>query len=472
MPKPALRTRRLSTELLLQRAADGRLHSLSLLQAYRLDAATSDAPASSWIQVALVGEFVSPVYGEFSITKKDLRSMFDNFVSGVHPVPPTKLCMDYDHLSERPDAPGDGKAAGWFSELELRANNRELWARIEWTDDGAAAIAKKEYQFVSPSFHPDFTTPAGDASGCTLLAAAITNRPFLQGMDPLSLSATFGGIATPKTAARALTDFSFDDTRARIVDALEERLGNPDYQPWWYLVDVYDTYLVYRRDGTAWRLEYAMSEAGDVSFTGDAVEVIGQWTPLALSARSGGIMSGKVLKLKDAQGKEVEIHEDVIEALPVIKELRAKVPTGEVVSLADHQKVVADVVTLTGTVKSLSDAAKSRDAEDSVRILMEAGKVLPAQKATYIELALSDQAMFKKLTADLPVVSPVKPPRETGSGEGGQAAGGDVMAEVDREAKALCATDAKLTLADATTRVLSANRGLYDRYTRETAVKV
>lgn len=476
-------------ELLLSVAADGRITATSILQRYRLDAGAADAPSSSWIQVAVVGDFVSPLYGEFSITKKDLRSMLDNFDSGVHPVPPTKLCMDYDHLSERPDAPGDGKAAGWFEELELRANGKELWARIEWTADGAEAIRKKEYQFVSPSYHPAFTTPANVEAGCTLLAAAITNRPFLQGMDPLSLSSTFEGLAFPAARFRALSDkgqrssqqrksladFSFDETMARLREALEERLGNPDYQPWWWLVDVFDTYLIYRRDGKAFRLDYTMSDAGEVTFSGEAVEVVGNWTPLALSARTPeGSMSAKVVKLRDAQGKETEITEEALEALPLVKELRAKVPTGEVVSLADHQKVVGDVVRLTETVKELTDATKQRDADDKVRTLMEAGKILPAQRDHYVKLALTNPDLFKSLSETLTVVSPVKPRTsgETGSADGTTPGGETALAEVEREAQALIAKDTKLSLQDATARVLSTNRALYNRYSKEHSVKV
>lgn len=155
----------------------------------RLDTTSADTSVS-WIQVAVVGHFVSKAYGEFSITTDDLRSMYRNFTYGVHPVPPTKICMDYDHFSTSPGRPGDGKAAGWFVALQLRAGDTELWGRIEWTEDGAAAIRKKEYQYVSPTFSHNFLTPAGTEIGCTLLASAITNSPFLQGMEPLSLAAT------------------------------------------------------------------------------------------------------------------------------------------------------------------------------------------------------------------------------------------------------------------------------------------
>lgn len=482
MAKTSTATRRPHIELLLQRRDDGQLSFVSLLSAYRLEQAKSvvleagDA-VTSWIQVALVGDFVSGRYGEFSITKKDLSTMEANFSSGKHPVPPTRLCMDYDHLSEDPDAPGDGKAAGWFVKLELREQGTELWALIEWTEPGAEAIRLKEYQFVSPSFHPSFTTPAGEVVGCTLLAAAITNRPFLQGMDPLSLSGVIAGLAMPKAVPpamrkRLLAEFSFDETRQRICEALERVLGRPNYacdEDYWYVTDVFAEYVIVRRGRHYVRYDYVISDNGDITWAGDPVEVVVQYTPLRLSGTHPGDKTMKTLKLRDAQGHEVEIGEDALEALPLMKELRSKIPTGEVVAKADHEKVVTDVVTLSGQVKTLTDKLADRDAEDDIRVLLEAGKITPAQKDHFKALRLSNQELFTKLTSTLTVVSPVKPAK--GSGEL-PAEDASPLDEVNRLAAAEQQKDAKLTTDQAIAKVLAADRALYARYAASTAIKV
>ena len=57
----------------------------------------------------------------------------------------------------------------------------------EWTPDAATSIEKKESRFVSPSFVKDHTHKDGTKIGTTLLAAAITNHPFLEGMKALTL---------------------------------------------------------------------------------------------------------------------------------------------------------------------------------------------------------------------------------------------------------------------------------------------
>lgn len=150
-------------------------------------ASLPDGPSKSWIQIARTGNFVSQRYGKFSITTADLTQMLSNFKT-VTPKAPTRLPIDYDHLSMDPQRPGDGVAAGWISDLELRADGNELWGLVEWTPDAAKAIKARQYQFVSPSFVKDYVYKDGNVIGTTLLAAAITNHPFLEGMAALTLS--------------------------------------------------------------------------------------------------------------------------------------------------------------------------------------------------------------------------------------------------------------------------------------------
>lgn len=145
-----------------------------------------DGSRRSWNQLVRTGQFHSNRYGKFSITKADLSQMLANF-KDVTPQAPTELPIDYDHLSMDPKKPGDGIAAGWMKQLELREDGDELWAEIEWTETGADRVERKEYRFVSPSFVKDHKHKDGRKIGTTLLAAAITNHPFLEGMQALSL---------------------------------------------------------------------------------------------------------------------------------------------------------------------------------------------------------------------------------------------------------------------------------------------
>lgn len=112
--------------------------------------------------------------------------MLKNF-NDITPKAPTELPVDFDHLSMDPRKPGDGIAAGWMKQLELRDGGDTLYAEVEWTPTAAKQIAEKEYRFVSPSFVKDHIHKDGSKIGTTLLAAAITNHPFLEGMASLTL---------------------------------------------------------------------------------------------------------------------------------------------------------------------------------------------------------------------------------------------------------------------------------------------
>jgi phage I-like protein len=83
------------------------------------------------------------------------------------------LPIDYDHATDLGAPEGrPAPAAGWIKELAER--NGALWGRVEWTQHGAAALATREYRYVSPVFEHD-------AKGVVvrLLRAALTNNPNL-----------------------------------------------------------------------------------------------------------------------------------------------------------------------------------------------------------------------------------------------------------------------------------------------------
>ena len=186
-------------------------------------AAKAKAPRS-WIQIARTGSFKSNRYGAFAITKDDLQQMVHNF-RNVTPKAPTELPVDYDHLSMDPRKPGDGVAAGWMKRVELREDGNELWAEVEWTPDGAERIANGEYRFVSPSFVKDHTYKDGTKIGTCLLAAAVTNHPFLEGMAALTLYSfsAIGDLALPDTPAAVINN------RAVHLAEVGQRVGfSPD----------------------------------------------------------------------------------------------------------------------------------------------------------------------------------------------------------------------------------------------------
>lgn len=156
-----------------------------------------------WTQLAKSGTFYSPVYGQIDLEPTDLETMFRNFKTRT-PVAPTRLPIDYDHLSDEPKKPGDGQAAGWINDLKLAPDadgKAALWMKPSWTRDAAKLIAEGKYAGISPFFVTDFLDKlSGKKIGPTLRAAALTNRPFLEGMANVPIPSIAMRERTPRLA--------------------------------------------------------------------------------------------------------------------------------------------------------------------------------------------------------------------------------------------------------------------------------
>lgn len=76
---------------------------------------------------------------------------------------------------------GEAPARGWIKELQARSDG--IWARVEWTAEGAALIAQKAYRFISPVLGIDKKDRKTVRS---LLGAGLVNRPNLSGLAALN----------------------------------------------------------------------------------------------------------------------------------------------------------------------------------------------------------------------------------------------------------------------------------------------
>ncbi len=449
-------------------------------------AAKGDTPASveSWIQVAKVGTFKNYYVGNdkktLVITKKMLRQMSDNFSEGKHPVDPTEIAVDFEHKSADPQDVLDGVAAGWYRELELRADDSELWARIEWTDDAAGLIKAKKLKYFSPEFAFDYETHDDEHLGCTLLAGALTNRPFLQGMSPVELRA--GSVK--------LTDLSHDQKRMFLAEAIREYYEDSGLGGYPYIAAVYDDAVVFCGPNSQYyRAGYTIAPNGDVALDTNFTEVIGTWTPLEgaadVAARIGGSNMAKEVKivnLTDRGGKAVEIDAALLESTEIVSGLRAELAARP--TKADHDAALAERVTLKASVDTLTTenatlkaAATKRDATIAVDALLKAGKITAGQKDGLVELHQTNKALFDKVTATAKAsvqLGEVGSAAAGGDGEGDDDVKGETpMDEIVKMADAEVAKDPKLARHDAISRVIASVKGrkLYDRHVSLTTGK-
>lgn len=141
-----------------------RIHSFAVA----LDEASAEPPPA-WIELIPAGEF----------SGRDGRGPYRLEDAAEVAATTQKLRMDagipidYDHATDFAAPEGrPAPAAGWIKELTGREG--ALWGRVEWTQHGAAALATKEYRYISPVFEHD-----ADGVIVRLLRAALTNNPNL-----------------------------------------------------------------------------------------------------------------------------------------------------------------------------------------------------------------------------------------------------------------------------------------------------
>lgn len=136
---------------------------------------------TGWIHVAPEGSWEGHPDGAFTLTTAGFESCIYDAERRATP-----QSVDYEHASLYPTGEPT-PAAGYVQKLERRADG--LWALVEFTERAATMIKAGEYRFCSGVFafeRRDRQT--GDVIPCMLDSIALTNRPFIDGQEPIVLS--------------------------------------------------------------------------------------------------------------------------------------------------------------------------------------------------------------------------------------------------------------------------------------------
>ena len=145
----------------------------------------NEGEETSVIQILRLGDFHHSRYGQFSVTEETMDSMIANFPG------PDRLPLDYNHGSMDPN-PERSRAAGWIVRVfkdEDPENGTRLMAEVKFTEMARQLVANGEFRYISPEFTFNrVNQESGAQQGPTLLAAALTNRPFLPAMAPVTLN--------------------------------------------------------------------------------------------------------------------------------------------------------------------------------------------------------------------------------------------------------------------------------------------
>lgn len=130
------------------------------------------------VEILRTGEWDHPLHGRLVIDLKTLQDMKRHFDEGRRG---QDIAIDYDHEVRA--------AAGWIRALAIRADGdvHRLIATVEWTGQGLQDVREKNYRYLSADFRTKWTdNESGEVFENILFGAALTNRPFVKNMAPIT----------------------------------------------------------------------------------------------------------------------------------------------------------------------------------------------------------------------------------------------------------------------------------------------
>jgi phage I-like protein len=133
------------------------------------------------IEIARIGTFEDPRYGTFTIDPSTVADWAEN---ARRFLPGGEVLVDRDHASEK--RPRNSEAMGWLS--NIRVSGDRVLADARWTKAGRRAVKDGSYRFTSVAYG-DMDLEDGRTVKNVLQSCALTNRPALRGLAPITLSA-------------------------------------------------------------------------------------------------------------------------------------------------------------------------------------------------------------------------------------------------------------------------------------------
>jgi hypothetical protein len=230
--------------------------------------------------------------------------------------------------------------------------------------------------------------------GTHIICAAITNMPFIPGMQPIELSGS---------GELVLAEVEMNEKQQRISSAFYAKYGNnlSDDMPW--VVAYYDDYIVARKGGKLLKQNYSISDDLTVTFTGDPIEVVASYTELSENLPMPDPKTETKTDPKPDQGT-LELRQQYDELDKTVKLLSSRLEASENEVKEERNKRVA-----------IENTMKKKEADALVLSLISAGKLPKKQQEWAQGYALNDPEGFQKFANALDPV--VKLRTEHGSGE-------------------------------------------------------
>ncbi|WP_440411133.1 phage protease [Neorhizobium petrolearium] len=330
------------------------LLAASLLSAHVAD--ISDVGADgAWIRLIPAGTF-SGRDGRGPYHAGDLASLQHIAALTQRYHGPTEILVDYEHQSLNAEKNGKpAPAAGWIKEVQARADG--LYGRVEWTANASAAIAAKEYRYLSPVY---FHTKDGKI--LALQNVALTNSPNLN-LPEVSAHSIF--------SATANTEVSMKRVLAAL--GLSEGAGEDD------VLTAINSLLT-----------SSTAIAVAAGLTKDAK------SEAILAAVQSTVADRKKIAIAAGQ-KEDATTDQIVEAFRSKQTATSPDPT-QFVPIAQVEAMQADI-------KALQKQLQDDKAEEAVEDAIRAGKIAPALKEWALDMHKASPAKFEEFVGKAPVLT-------------------------------------------------------------------
>lgn len=295
------------------------------------------------IPLALLGQFVKGKQ-KFAITLATLSDVVANFRKRI-----ADTVIDYEHASEFPELAQGGPvpAAGWITAVEDAPDaDGVLWGTAKFTPRAAGMIEAEEYRYLSPVI--DYGAKdknSGKPQGATLVSAALTNRPFLEGLPALALSEwqKASAAATRETKERRVKKVILADRVARTV-----RLVNDDDTETTMTLEGLDAPPTVIRLSDVKRTDKGLYDfngikTADVLIAGEVLQAMHVQTEL-----DGAVNAGKITPAQRGFYEKVALSDlpafrDLVRTLPVQVDLKEHGTAIDGTNKQDH-KVILDAI--------------------------------------------------------------------------------------------------------------------------------
>lgn len=316
------------------------------------------------------GELIHPVTGMKIKIDRDFASQLKkNFDDGVCDIVQVPLANDKNEHVENPGA-NLGEVLG----VDVDEKAGKVFALVDarkMADDFGKTLLG-----ASAFMHLNYTdTKTGKKAGPTLLHVAVTNRPYVTGLDPyqeiVAASAEYDG--EPALLQMSATSDSEEAAVPRTLDEIlaelkaDHNLDVPALQAQLSAVEAGKT-----------EAETALSAAQEELAAKPDVDA------LAAKVKEALVGTGAELKLSNGEG---EIDADtVVNAVAELAQQNVRLTSA-------GQQAVERI-----------EALERRNTETEIDGLVEKGFITPAKREVYLNLALSNRETFEALLPEEPIV--------------------------------------------------------------------